>query len=73
MVEGPSRRDPAMTSGRTAQNKLIHFAGPAERPLTPGSVADVLVTGAGAHSLRGELVGVTARPNRRVRIPVVAS
>ncbi len=73
VVEGPSRRDPAMTSGRTAQNKLIHFAGPSERPLTPGTVADVLVTGAGAHSLRGELVGVTARPSRRVRIPVVAS
>ena len=25
LVEGPSKRDPAMTSGRTRQNKLVHF------------------------------------------------
>src|SRR4029077_11524356 len=26
MVEGPSKRDPAVVSGRTRQNKLVHFA-----------------------------------------------
>ncbi len=26
MVEGPSKRDPSVTSGRTRQNKLVHFA-----------------------------------------------
>jgi len=73
IVEGPSRRDAAMLTGRTTQNKLVHFAGPTDRPLRAGTVADVLVTGAGAHSLRGELVDVVARPARRTRIPVVAS
>ena len=27
LVEGPSKRDKAVTSGRTRQNKLVHFAG----------------------------------------------
>ena len=26
VVEGPARRDPTLTSGRTRQNKLVHFA-----------------------------------------------
>ena len=28
VVEGPSKKNPRMTSGRTAQNKLVHFAAP---------------------------------------------
>ncbi len=70
VVEGPSRRDPLVTTGRTRQNKLVHFAPPA--PLRPGTFAEVEVTGAGAHHLRGELVTVTATPLRRARIPVTA-
>jgi tRNA-2-methylthio-N6-dimethylallyladenosine synthase len=70
VVEGPSRRDATVTTGRTRQNKLVHF--PADRPPRAGSIADVLVTGAGAHHLAGELVGVTASPRHRVRIPVAA-
>ena len=31
LIEGPSKRDPAMTTGRTRQGKLVHFAAP-----TPG-------------------------------------
>ena len=26
VVEGPSKRDPSVTTGRTTQNKLVHFA-----------------------------------------------
>jgi tRNA-2-methylthio-N6-dimethylallyladenosine synthase len=70
VVEGPSKKDPGQTTGRTAQNKLVHFASPAE--LRPGTFADVRVTASGAHHLLGELVEVTARPARRARIPVVA-
>src|SRR5690606_17817880 len=33
VVEGPSKRDAAVTTGRTRQNKLVHF--PAGRPLRP--------------------------------------
>jgi len=72
VVEGPSKRDPLVTTGRTGQNKLVHFATPAERPPASGSYADVTVTGAARHHLTGDLVGVTARPAHRVRIPVTA-
>ena len=72
LVEGPSRRDPAMVTGRTRQGKLVHF--PAGRDGTPpsGAYADVAVTGAAPHHLRGELVTVTGAPRHRTRIPVAA-
>jgi tRNA-2-methylthio-N6-dimethylallyladenosine synthase len=70
IVEGPSKKDPAITSGRTGQNKLVHFATP-ER-LRPGTFADVRVESAGPHFLRGELLAVTAPARHRTRIPVVA-
>jgi tRNA-2-methylthio-N6-dimethylallyladenosine synthase len=70
LVEGPSKRDPAVLTGRTRQNKLVHF--PSERPLPAGTFADVRVTGAAPHHLTGELVAVTARPRHRTRIPVAA-
>jgi tRNA-2-methylthio-N6-dimethylallyladenosine synthase len=70
LVEGASRRDPAVTTGRTRQNKLVHFA--AAEPVRTGSYAQVRVTGAGAHHLRGELVAVTAGARHRTRIPVAA-
>jgi tRNA-2-methylthio-N6-dimethylallyladenosine synthase len=69
LVEGPSKKDAALTTGRTRQNKLVHFAG----RVAVGSYADVLVTGAAPHFLRGELVEVTAPPRHKTRIPVTAS
>jgi tRNA-2-methylthio-N6-dimethylallyladenosine synthase len=68
LVEGPSKKDPAVLTGRTRQNKLVHFAG----TLAPGSYADVHITRAAAHYLSGELVAVTARPRHKTRIPVAA-
>jgi tRNA-2-methylthio-N6-dimethylallyladenosine synthase len=70
VVEGPSRKDPSVLTGRTRQNKLLHFASP--QPLRVGSYAEVLVTEAGPHHLRGELVAVTAAARHRTRIPVAA-
>jgi tRNA-2-methylthio-N6-dimethylallyladenosine synthase len=70
VVEGPSKRDPAVTSGRTRQNKLVHFR--ADRVLRPGTIAEVTVTGAGPHFLRGELADIVALPRHRTRIPVAA-
>jgi tRNA-2-methylthio-N6-dimethylallyladenosine synthase len=69
LVEGPSRKDADVLTGRTRQNKLVHFRA---EPLAPGTVADVLVTGAAPHHLRGDLVALTARPRHRTRIPVAA-
>ncbi|MBA3653156.1 MAG: tRNA (N6-isopentenyl adenosine(37)-C2)-methylthiotransferase MiaB [Actinobacteria bacterium] len=47
LVEGPSKKNPAFTTGRTRQNKLAHFPGTA----MPGSYREVTVTAAAAHHL----------------------
>ena len=70
VVEGTSKRDDSVLTGRTRQNKLIHF--PTANPIKAGSYATVKVTDAGMQYLMGELVEVTATPKRRTRIPVVA-
>ena len=66
LVEGPSKKDPSVWSGRTRQNKLVHFV-PDDGSLAPGSTADVRITSAAPHWLRGD------RVDRRVRIPVTAA
>ncbi|HLM63021.1 MAG TPA: tRNA (N6-isopentenyl adenosine(37)-C2)-methylthiotransferase MiaB [Acidimicrobiales bacterium] len=70
LVEGPSRKDASVTTGRTRQNKLVHFR--SESPPRPGSFADVRVTSAAPHHLRGDLVAVTVPARHRTRIPVAA-
>jgi tRNA-2-methylthio-N6-dimethylallyladenosine synthase len=68
MVEGPSRKDPSVTTGRTRHNKPVHFRSP--RPLRPGSYAEVTITGAAPHHLTGDLSQVTIPARHRTRIPV---
>jgi len=68
LVEGPSRKDATVTSGRTRQNKLVHFR--SGSTLRPGSYVDVQVTTAAPHHLTGELLGVTAPATHKTRIPV---
>jgi tRNA-2-methylthio-N6-dimethylallyladenosine synthase len=68
LVEGPSRKDPAVLTGRTRQNKLVHFAA---GPLRGGTYVTVRVTGAAPHHLRGELVEVVAKPTHRTRLPLL--
>ena len=73
LVEGPSKKDPTRISGRTRQNKLVHFAadGAAARP---GSYVTVEITRGAPHWLLGELVDVVAAaPVPRVRIPVASA
>ena len=71
LVEGPSKTRPELCSGRTRQNKIVHFSSGEAVP--PGSFVDVDITGAGMHYLLGEAVAVRSRPARRERIPVVAA
>jgi len=72
VVEGPSKKDDAMWSGRTRQNKLVHFAVDAHPPRI-GDSARVAVTGAAPHWLRGNLLDVSPSARRaRTRIPVTA-
>ncbi len=52
LVEGPSRKSPAELCGRTANNRVVNFPGPND---LAGRFADVIVTAALSHSLRGEL------------------
>ncbi|MCU4183719.1 tRNA (N6-isopentenyl adenosine(37)-C2)-methylthiotransferase MiaB [Acidiferrimicrobium sp. IK] len=66
LVEGPSKRDPNVLSGRTRQNKLVHFTGPAPT----GALAMVEITRGAPHFLEGRLLEVTAPPRHRTRIPV---
>jgi len=72
VVEGPSKRDPSVITGRTGQNKLVHFRPDGGKGIAGGSFAEVAITGAARHHLTGELRAVTARPSHRVRIPVSA-
>ncbi|HWH48572.1 MAG TPA: tRNA (N6-isopentenyl adenosine(37)-C2)-methylthiotransferase MiaB [Burkholderiales bacterium] len=52
LVEGPARKNPQELAGRTNNNLMVNFRGP--RRLI-GSMADVRITTAMAHSLRGEM------------------
>ncbi len=53
LVEGPSRRNPQELCGRTANNRVINFAG---APRLIGRFAEVRVTSVQSHSLRGEVL-----------------
>jgi tRNA-2-methylthio-N6-dimethylallyladenosine synthase len=68
LVEGASKTDPAMRSGRTRQGKLVHFAASPDGGPTAGAYVPVRITAAASHWLQGEL----DVPDRR-RIPVVAA
>jgi tRNA-2-methylthio-N6-dimethylallyladenosine synthase len=77
LVEGPSRRDPAVLTGRTRQGKPVHFSpnrdDAAGSGIGPGAFCDVEVTGAAPHHLVGNLVRLTAGTVHRRRIPVTAA
>lgn len=53
LLEGPSRNDPAMLSGRTDDNWTVNFYG--ERFLSVGSLVNVRIRQARHHTLGGEL------------------
>ena len=54
LVEGPSKHDPAMLSGRTDDNFVVNFVGDPSTPL--GSMLGVRIDQAQHHTLRGEAV-----------------
>ncbi len=71
IVEGRSKRDSSMLTGRTRHNRLLHF--PSQDTIRPGSYAQVLVTGARTFNLIGELLEITAPAKHKTRIPVASS
>lgn len=54
LVEGLSRNDPSMLSGRTDDNWVVNFTGDLSTP--PGSMLGVRIESAQHHTLRGEVV-----------------
>ena len=70
LVEGPSKRNPDVVSGRTRQNKLVHFTPPF--PIRTGSYASVEVTRGAPHFLEGRFLDLLAEPTHKIRIPVNA-
>jgi tRNA-2-methylthio-N6-dimethylallyladenosine synthase len=67
LVEGPSKKDPSLQTGRTRQNKLVHFAADG---LSPGDYGRVRVDSAAPHFLRGTLL--SAEGAGRTRLAVTA-
>ncbi|BCU07218.1 tRNA (N6-isopentenyl adenosine(37)-C2)-methylthiotransferase MiaB [Allochromatium tepidum] len=51
LVEGPSRKDPAQLAGRTENNRVVNFDGPAE---LIGRFVDLTITESLPNSLRGQ-------------------
>lgn len=72
LVEGPSRRNDQMLSGRTRQGKLIHFPVTGDG-LRAGSLAMVTVTHGAPYHLLGELSSVVRAPRHKIRIPLLSS
>jgi tRNA-2-methylthio-N6-dimethylallyladenosine synthase len=54
LVDGPSKHDPAMLSGRTDDNVVVNFVADPSTP--PGSMLGVRIEQAQHHTLRGEAV-----------------
>ena len=52
LVDGNARKDATELCGRTSNNRVVNFPGPSQ---LRGQIANVLVTGALPHSLRGRL------------------
>ncbi len=71
VVEGTSRKNPDHITGRTRQNKLVHFT--ADEPLRLGTYARVEILDAARFHLSGRLVEVTALPTHRTRIAVASA
>lgn len=53
LIDGLARRDAGELAARTDNNRVVNFPGPRERI---GRFADVLITEARSHTLRGELL-----------------
>jgi tRNA-2-methylthio-N6-dimethylallyladenosine synthase len=52
LVEGHSKKDPHQLAGRTENNRVVNFDGP---PRLVGAFADLVITEALSHSLRGRV------------------
>lgn len=66
LIIGESKME-GMLSGRTTQNKLVHFD-PQEHQLNPGAYVNVKVTESASHWLFGDLVEVISNPKTKKKL-----
>jgi tRNA-2-methylthio-N6-dimethylallyladenosine synthase len=71
VVEGTSKKNPDHLTGRTRQNKLVHFT--ADEKLRVGTYARVEILDAARFHLAGRLVEVTSLPTHRTRLAVASA
>jgi tRNA-2-methylthio-N6-dimethylallyladenosine synthase len=71
LIEGPAKKGgPAVFSGRTRQNKLVHLEGGG---LRAGMVVEAVIEQAAPHFLKARLERVKSQPRHRELIPVMAN
>ena len=70
LVEGPSKKDPSVMTGRTRTNKLVHFSDDVARP---GTFATVAITAAHPHFLTGRAVSHRSDNASRMALPLVGA
>jgi tRNA-2-methylthio-N6-dimethylallyladenosine synthase len=70
IVEGRNKRDADAFTGRTRQNKLVHFK--STQALRAGTYATVEITSAARFHLSGQLIEIGAEPTHKVRLSVQA-
>jgi tRNA-2-methylthio-N6-dimethylallyladenosine synthase len=71
LVEGSSKKDPDRLTGRTRNNKLVHF--PSDGA-SEGSFRTVMITAAHAHFLDAVVIGAGADVRKRtMSLPLVSS
>jgi len=73
VVEGPSKKDSSVTTGRTRRNTLVHFPSPSGGAPRPGTYARVEVASAAANFLQGSLVDIETPPDVTAATAVPAS
>jgi tRNA-2-methylthio-N6-dimethylallyladenosine synthase len=70
IVEGPSKKDPGLVTGRTRSNKLVHFE---DDGAEEGSIRSVTIAEAHPHHLMGHVgEGRRMSPRRRMSLPLAA-
>ncbi len=72
VIEGPSKKNPAVLSGRTRRNTLVHFSWQHDTMLQAGTYARVQVVAAAANFLEGALIDLEVPPETPTTTPASA-
>jgi tRNA-2-methylthio-N6-dimethylallyladenosine synthase len=73
LVEGPSKRDALVTSGRTRQGKLAHFTATDPAMSAPGAIVEAEITRGAPHFLEARPLELVAPSSVRRRLTVTSS